>query len=70
MITENDMRNILRQRCAEVGGQRAWSRINGISGQYVCDVLSGRKHVSDRLAKSLGYDRTIRFFACIGDIKS
>lgn len=64
MISQADMRNILRHRCEAAGGQKAWALANGISPQYVGDILTGRRDVAARLAKILGYERTISFFAC------
>jgi hypothetical protein len=60
----SDLRNILRLRCEAAGGQKDWATANGVSAQFVCDVLAGRRNVSARLAKILGYQRQIVFSAC------
>lgn len=39
MLTERDMRNILRHRCEEAGGQRKWAETHGFSAPYVNLVL-------------------------------
>lgn len=64
MITESDMRNILRDRCAEAGGQKVYANQIGMSETYISDVLLGRKGISANLAKLMGYDRRPLFFSC------
>ena len=51
----------LADACAAWGSQQAWARENGISPQFVCDVLQGRRAPSDRLARALGYRRVVQF---------
>lgn len=55
-----DLIAILRSACA-AGGQQAWARAHGLSPQYVCDVLKGRRDVSERLANELGFLRRVVF---------
>lgn len=64
MLTEADMRNILRHRCEAAGGQKAWGEANMVSPQYVCDILNGRKEVSTNVAMKLGYERKVVFLSC------
>lgn len=52
---------ILRSACAAAGGQSAWAARHGFSPQYVCDVLRGRRDVSEALANALGLVREVRF---------
>jgi hypothetical protein len=53
--------NVLADACVVAGSQQAWARENGISPQFVCDVLQGRRAPSDRLARALGYRRVVSF---------
>lgn len=53
--------NVLADACAAAGSQQAWACANGISPQFVCDVLQGRRAPSDRLARALGYRRVVSF---------
>lgn len=62
-LSERDMRNILRHRCEEAGGQKAWAVANGVSPQHVSDILNGRRNVSAKIAKLVGYSPLIRFSA-------
>jgi hypothetical protein len=59
--TQRDLIAILRSACASAGGQQAWARSKGFSPQYVCDVLRGRRDVSEAMANALGFVREVRF---------
>lgn len=54
-LSQKDMRGILRHRCDEAGGQRAWAKANGFSDAIVSQALGGTRPVTERMAKSLGY---------------
>jgi hypothetical protein len=56
-----DLIAVLRSACAHAGGQRAWARSKGFSEQIVCDVLRGRRDVSEAMANALGFVREVRF---------
>ena len=43
------------------GSQKQAAVILGISPQYLNDIIMGRRAISDRVARKLGYDRIIRF---------
>ena len=53
-MTEQTARNILRRRVAKAGGTRKWARQNGFSAAYVSDILLYKRHVSARVAQSIG----------------
>ena len=53
--------NVLADAVAVAGSQAAWAAENGISPQFVCDVLQGRRAPTARLADALGYRRVISF---------
>lgn len=53
--------NALADACAVAGSQAAWAAENGISPQFVCDVLQGRRAPTERLARALGYKRIVSF---------
>lgn len=61
VATQGDLIAILRSQCAAAGGQTAWAARHGFSPQYVCDVLAGRRDVSEAMANALGFLREIRF---------
>ena len=43
------------------GRQNAWAKANGFSAQYVCDVLKGRREISEKMARALGFRREVSF---------
>ena len=59
--TAADLIAILRSACSGAGGQQAWARAHGFSPQYVCDVLKGRRDVSEAMGNALGFLREVRF---------
>jgi DNA-binding transcriptional regulator YdaS (Cro superfamily) len=61
MLTENDMRNILRHRCASAGSAAAFAQQANLSEGLVSQILSGRQKVGPKMAKALGYRKIIRF---------
>ena len=50
----DDVRELLRARCEEAGGQHAFSRRHNIAMQYVSQVIHGRKPPSAKVCKALG----------------
>ena len=60
-LTQADIRNILRHRCDEAGGQSAWARANGVKRQYVSQVLAGKQRPGDAILRALGYEARISY---------
>lgn len=56
-----DLIALLRTECVRAGGVRAWARRKGFSAGTVCDVLSGRRDMSEAMANALGFVREVRF---------
>ncbi len=50
-----NLRRMLVEQCAAVGGQAQWARAHGFSKSYVSELLSGRRHISDAVAIALGF---------------
>lgn len=61
-IDSHDMRKRLAEACAAAGSQAAWAKANGFSSAYICDVLSEKRDVSERLAAALGFTRKVAFY--------
>lgn len=51
----------MRAGIAAAGSQRQWALANGLSPQYVCDLLSGRREMTDRVLARLGLRRIVRY---------
>jgi len=49
-----DVQELLRERCAAAGGQRAFAATHGFQVQYVSQVLHGQRPPSERLCQTLG----------------
>lgn len=50
------VRSHLEARCRGAGGQKAFAELAGVSPQYVCDCLQGRREIGKSIARALGYE--------------
>lgn len=57
LMTAEQVRLILLAKCA--GNQKAWAEKNGVSPQYVCDVLMGRREPGESILNALGLRRLV-----------
>lgn len=55
------VRGYLATECKEAGGQKAWAERSGVSPQYVCDVLQGRREPGDSICAALGLRREVLY---------
>ena len=55
MLTADKIREKLRAAVKKAGSQKNWADANGVSAQYVCDCLKGRRDIGEGIAKPLGY---------------
>jgi hypothetical protein len=51
-VKMSDMRALLKVAIFDAGGQKAWAEANGVSPQYVCDALQGRRDIGESIAKA------------------
>lgn len=49
-----ELRDMLAADVKRVGGQKAWAKLNGVSGAYVCDVLKGRREPGEAISRCFG----------------
>lgn len=47
----------LRAACDAAGSQKSWAVANRFHPSFVTDILKGRREITDRLLKALGYER-------------
>jgi hypothetical protein len=59
--TDADLLAMLRTACDAAGGVRAWSRVHVLSAGHVCDVLNGKKEISEEMGNRLGFLREVRW---------
>ena len=61
-LTREEVVARLRAACA-ASSQTAWARAHGVSGQYVSDVLHGRRSPGAPILAGLGVVRVERYVA-------
>lgn len=52
---DNDLRKLMRKECKKTGGQKFWAIEKGLCISHVCEVLLGRREVTEKMANALGY---------------
>jgi DNA-binding transcriptional regulator YdaS (Cro superfamily) len=57
-LSPDEMLQKLRSAVAEAGSQKAYAKAIGVSEQYVCDCLKGRRDIGKSIAEPLGYHPT------------
>lgn len=55
-----DIRNHLAA-CCQKTTQKQVSIALGISPQYLCDIIKGRREISEQVAEKLGFERVVTF---------
>lgn len=51
-----DVKSLLAEHVKAAGGQIAWGAQHGVSPQYVCDCLKGRRAIGPLIASALGFE--------------
>jgi hypothetical protein len=59
--TEDQVRSVLRATCKREGSQRKWAAKVGVSEAFLSDVLRGKRNVTSRFLRELGYEQ-VRMF--------
>jgi DNA-binding transcriptional regulator YdaS (Cro superfamily) len=67
MLSTQGLYARLGKACEEAGGQSAWARRHGLSPQFVCDVVNGRRDPGPKMCRALGVAE-VTMFKVIGDI--
>lgn len=60
-MNAEQMRDLLRRECEAAGSQAAWAQAHDFSASFVCDVLLGRRDVTESLAKALGHEMRVSY---------
>lgn len=53
-MNAQQVRDLLRKRCNEAGGQRSWAGCHCVSESYVSDVIRGAREPGPGVLKGLG----------------
>lgn len=65
MITQDDLRNILRHRCEAAGSITKWAAMNGLNQSYVQETIAGNyQTIGPKICAALGYRKIIQFVPC------
>lgn len=59
--SHSDVAWLLAEEVTAAGGQIAWGAKNGVSPQYVCDCLKGRRAIGPSIATALGFERVMMY---------
>lgn len=60
MLTADDVRRMIRES-AEMIGQKQLAADIGVSAQYVCDVLQGRREPGQSICDGFGIERIVLY---------
>jgi DNA-binding transcriptional regulator YdaS (Cro superfamily) len=60
-LAPNDIRAVLIAAVKKQGTAKAVATQLGISAQYLSDIITGHREVSDPVARKLGYRRVVTF---------
>lgn len=55
-----DIRNHLAACCQRTTQKRVAIAL-GVSPQYLCDIIKGRREISEQVAEKLGFERVVTF---------
>lgn len=55
----------LKDTLDRCGSQKAWAEAHGLSEQYVSDLANGRREITDKVARLLGYEPRKVYFSLI-----
>lgn len=57
MITDEELKKILKNACKKAGSQRKWAMDNKISPSHVNDTLRGNRKIGTKIGAALGYKK-------------
>ena len=56
-----DVIALLKKRCEDAGSQRAFAETNGISPQYITDVLRRKREPGAMILDALGLEKVVTY---------
>ncbi|MEW6212376.1 MAG: hypothetical protein AB1631_28885, partial [Acidobacteriota bacterium] len=59
--TEEEARKLLADAIDRAGSQGAFAAANGLSRQYLSDILNGRRDMSGKILSALGLKKIVEF---------
>lgn len=61
--TDEDVRDMIRHKCADAGGLRAYARSLGVSPSMISMALSGYRPPNPTVLADLDLERVVRYVA-------
>lgn len=61
LLTDDDVRALLREECEKAGSQSAWGREHQIAQGIVNKTISGRRAIGKRICAALGIESAKMF---------
>ena len=62
-FTLDEVLRWLAEEIDDAGGQKAWAERNGVSPQYVCDVLAKRRMPGASILTPIGFEKTVIYLS-------
>ena len=60
-MTKDQLLEMLRKQAAAYDTDTQYARLLGVSPQYLCDILAGRREPGRKILEPLGYQRVVEY---------
>jgi len=60
-MTRDQFLDLLRKQAAAHQTDTQYARLLGVSPQYLCDILAGRREPGRKILEPLGYQRIVEY---------
>ena len=60
-MTKDHVLALLRRACQEAGSMNRWAAAHGMSQNYVCDVVNGKRDPGPKILAVLGIERIVTY---------
>ena len=60
-MNDDQVRELLKERCERAGSIAVFAHLSGLSRQYVSEVLHGREKISPSICAALGVVRKVSY---------
>lgn len=60
-MTDDQVRELLRERCERAGSITVFAHLSGLSREYLSEVIHGREKISPSVCAALGLVRKVSY---------
>ncbi len=60
-MSESELIAMLRDACAQAGGQKTWAVKHGVSPAYLSDVINGLRAPAAKILAAIGVRRVVTY---------